>query len=47
MKEIIELLNQTSALRTVFYCIVFLVALGITVNAIVKIIELIFKRQKD
>ena len=46
MKELIDLLNHTSGSRVLFYCFVFLAALGIVAQAIVYVIEAIFNRWK-
>jgi hypothetical protein len=45
MKEIIELLNHTSGARTLFYCVVFLIALGIIADAVVGIVKALFKKR--
>lgn len=39
MKEIIETLNHTSPARVIFYCLIFLFSLGITVDGITAIIK--------
>jgi len=45
MKEIIELLNHTSENRTIFYCVIFLIALGTVTTALVDIIKFIFRKK--
>ncbi len=43
MAEIIEALNQTSVARTIFYVIVFLIALGIVFDGIASIVKYLRK----
>lgn len=45
MKDIILTLNQTSAERTVFYCIVALLALHIAFGGIIHILEVVKKKK--
>lgn len=44
MLELIKLLNETSALRVIFYSIVFLFGLGISFDGIREIINLFLKK---
>ncbi len=49
MTDLIELLNHTSGPRTVFYCIVFIIALVIVALAVTDILSILvaaFKRKQ-
>jgi hypothetical protein len=45
MAELIEILNNTSPARTVFYCVVAIIIIGILGDAIGEIAKAIFKRR--
>lgn len=46
MIDLIKTLNTCSEDRAIFYCVVFLMALGLTVSGLVKITTVIFKKIK-
>jgi hypothetical protein len=46
MKELIEILNQTSGIRVFFYCLVFLGTLGIVGETIVYVFRSLFNKNK-
>lgn len=46
MVEIIQTLNNTSASRTIFYAIIFIVVIYIISQCIISVVELIFNSFK-
>ena len=46
MTDLIEVLNQTSAIRTVFYCVIFVIVVGIVAEAVSDILVAAFNRNK-
>ncbi len=45
MLKLLELLNQTSDIRIVFYAIVFVVVVGLIINSIVDIVKSLRKNK--